>query len=87
MLGDPLSVSATWNAYGVFRDPSEVMFSVEADECERLLGDFASSDEFTPGHWTDANPAVFAGSAGHRLFSIDRDFARLSGLEFLHLRA
>lgn len=63
----------------------EVELAPEPPECEQALLEYAREPWFAPSLWTDAYLAAFARTAGLRLVTFDRDFARFQGLELLAL--
>jgi toxin-antitoxin system PIN domain toxin len=85
MLEAPMTVPEAWTAYQKLRAAPGVQWADEPPECDALLGRWAVSGDFTPRLWTDAYLAAFTVAAGFRLVSMDGDFDRFKGLDFLHL--
>ncbi len=85
MGGKPLTVPDAWSAYQRIRGLPEVFLAPEPAPCEAALHDWIQQGLVTHRLWTDAYLAAFAVSAGMRLVSFDRDFARFPGLDMLHL--
>ena len=87
MGGEPLTVAESWQSYRAFRDLPEVIFAPEPEDCEVLLGAWATEGQPSPRLWTDAYLAAYARAGGFRLVTFDRDFRRFPGLDLLHLQA
>lgn len=79
-----LSLTKAFDAYQRFAALPEVGLQPEPADCEAQLRRLLKPD--TPARlWTDAYLAAFATSAGLRLVTFDRDFARFGDVARLQL--
>jgi uncharacterized protein len=79
-----LRLEQAFDAYRRFSELPEVGLQPEPADCEAQLRHLLKPD--TPARlWTDAYLAAFAASAGLRLVTFDRDFARFGDVARLQL--
>ncbi|MCX7962829.1 MAG: PIN domain-containing protein [Burkholderiales bacterium] len=86
LMGDgALSPKEAFERYLALLALPEVELAPEPPGCEEVLAEYVREPWFAPRLWTDAYLAAFARSAGLRLVTFDRDFARFREIEVLTL--
>jgi toxin-antitoxin system PIN domain toxin len=86
MAGEAYTPAERWEVYRSFRALPEVTFLMEPSGLERRMATWSDRPDFAPRAWTDCYLASLACLLGCRLVSLDGDFSRFDGLDFLHLR-
>ena len=87
VVPDPLSPHEAWIAYRQFRALPIVGWLNEPPDLDDRYCALTCTPGFAHHLWTDAYLAALAQQTGYRLVSLDGDFQRFAGLDFLHLRA
>lgn len=84
-LSNPLSSQEAWTIYRQFLALPIVRCLSEPLAMEEHFYTLTADAAFPPRLWTDAYLAAFCLAAGCRLVSLDGDFQRFQGLDFLHI--
>jgi hypothetical protein len=85
VMPDPLSPHEAWITYRQFLSLPIIRCLPEPSELDNAYCALTCAPGFIHHLWTDAYLAAFAMSSGCRLVSLDGDFKRFNGLDFLHL--
>ena len=83
---NPLTVAQSHQIYTEWASDHNVIHLDEPPKCRTLLERFVLAGNVTPRTWTDAYLASFAVSLGLRLATLDSDFSRFPGLDWIHLK-
>jgi toxin-antitoxin system PIN domain toxin len=83
---NPKTNAEAWAIYQQFTALPNIQFLSEPPQIDTHFQAFTTQFPLPHRLWTDAYLAAFALASGSRLVSFDTDFARFSGLHFLHLK-
>lgn len=87
VVPSPLSPHEAWITYQQFLATPGIRVLREPAGLDRQYCTLTCAPGFAHGLWTDAYLASLAMVSGCRLVSLDADFKRFPGLQFLHLNA
>lgn len=85
VMPNPLSPHEAWIIYRQFLSLPIIRWLPEPPELDNAYCALTCAPGFVHHLWTDAYLAAFAVRSGCRLVSLDGDFKRFNGLDFLHL--
>lgn len=85
VMDNPLSIDEAWATYRQFLALPLGCFLVEPSGIETQFRALSTGSGFADRLWTDTYLAAFALTSQCRLVSLDSDFQRFTGLNFLHL--
>ncbi len=85
VIPNPLSAHEAWITYRQFLALPNIRWLPEPQKLDDSYCALSCAPGFAQHLWTDAYLAAFAMASGCRLVSLDGDFKRFSGLNFLHL--
>jgi toxin-antitoxin system PIN domain toxin len=85
-MPDPLSPHEAWITYRQFLSLPIIRWLPEPPGLDDRFCALSCAPGFAHHLWTDAYLAALAQLSGCRLVSLDGDFKRFEGLQFLHLR-
>jgi len=87
VMQNPLSLREAWITYLQFLSLPIIRWLPEPPKLDDCFCALTCAPDFAHRLWTDAYLAAFAISSQCRLVSLDGDFKRFVGLDFLHLTA
>lgn len=85
VMSNPLGIEEAWATYRRFLALPLGCFLAEPAGIEAQFQTLSTGSGFVHRLWTDAYLAAFAQASQCRLVSLDADFKRFAGLNFLHL--
>ncbi len=81
-----LEGASAWRALQTWQSLPLVRWAHEPEGLDEFLRPWAEMLHLRGGDWTDAYLAAFSIAGGYRLVSLDADFRRFPGLDWLHLK-